>query len=368
MLARGLRCCRRRAWAGAPPVRAAAYLVEDARTGEILASSNAHADRPIASLTKLMTVLLTLQHHKLTDVVTVDPRAAAVGESSIELDSGEQMTVERSAEGHADPVGERRGRRARALDGARLPVVRPADERRGGEARAARHAFRPARTGSTRPDEYSSAADITRLARLVMHTRFVRETVRQETATISGGRTLHTWDDLLSQFPQTIGVKTGHTDLGGLVPGRRRARPRRDDLRDAARLSDPLGAERRPAVAPDLGARAVPPRPRGGLGRMSTPMSVLPYGRAPVALVAAKPLLTVARLGRPLTETVVAPVAVSLPVRQGTGARTRRDPPGERSWSERAIWSLPAALTNPASASRLGWYAGRTLHHLAHLF
>ena len=92
-----------------------------------------------------MTVLLTLQHHKLTDVVTVDPRAAAVGESSIELGGGEQMTVERPAEGHADPVGERRGRRARALDGAGLPVVRPPDERRGGEARPARHALRPAR-------------------------------------------------------------------------------------------------------------------------------------------------------------------------------------------------------------------------------
>ena len=34
-----------------------------------------------------------MQHHKLTDVVTVDPRAAAVGESSIDLRGGEQMTV-----------------------------------------------------------------------------------------------------------------------------------------------------------------------------------------------------------------------------------------------------------------------------------
>ena len=48
---------------------------------------------PIASITKLMTVLLTLKNHKLTDVVTVDPRAAAVGESSIGLDAGEQLTV-----------------------------------------------------------------------------------------------------------------------------------------------------------------------------------------------------------------------------------------------------------------------------------
>ena len=48
---------------------------------------------PIASITKLMTVLVALEHHKLTDVVTVDRRAAAVGESSIGLRSGEQLTV-----------------------------------------------------------------------------------------------------------------------------------------------------------------------------------------------------------------------------------------------------------------------------------
>src|SRR5207237_10739591 len=70
-----------------------AYVVEDERTGEVLASSKAHARRPIASITKLMTVLVVLQHHKLTDVVTVDPRAAAVGESSIGLRAGEQITV-----------------------------------------------------------------------------------------------------------------------------------------------------------------------------------------------------------------------------------------------------------------------------------
>ncbi|HEU5373366.1 MAG TPA: serine hydrolase, partial [Gaiellaceae bacterium] len=81
------------AHAGAPPVNARAYVIEDARTGEVLASSNAHVRLPIASITKLMTVLVTLQHHKLTDVVTVDPRAAAVGESSIELEAGEQLTV-----------------------------------------------------------------------------------------------------------------------------------------------------------------------------------------------------------------------------------------------------------------------------------
>src|SRR5581483_5595606 len=50
---------------------------------------------------------------------------------------------------------------------------------------------------------------------IVMRTRFVRDTVRRETATIAGDRTLHTWDDLLSELPGTIGVKTGHTGAAG---------------------------------------------------------------------------------------------------------------------------------------------------------
>ncbi len=75
------------------------------------------------------------------------------------------------------------------------------------------HFVRP--DGLDAPGHVSSAADVTKLARVVMRIPFVRNTVRQRTATIAGGRTLHTWDDLLTQFPQTIGVKTGHTGLAG---------------------------------------------------------------------------------------------------------------------------------------------------------
>ena len=67
------------AQAAPPEVDGSAYIVQDARTGEVLAASRSHARLPIASITKLMTVLVTLEHHKLTDVVEVDPRAAAVG-------------------------------------------------------------------------------------------------------------------------------------------------------------------------------------------------------------------------------------------------------------------------------------------------
>ena len=49
----------------APPVTARAYVVLNASTGEVLAARDAHARVPVASLTKLMTVLVARQHAPL---------------------------------------------------------------------------------------------------------------------------------------------------------------------------------------------------------------------------------------------------------------------------------------------------------------
>jgi len=360
-------CVSAPAWAspGAPPVHASAYVIEDARTGEVLASSNAHAHLPIASLTKLMTVLLTLQHHKLTDVVTVDPRAAAVGESTINLRSGEQMTVGdllkgaliQSANDAADALA-----LSMAPDYASFAQMMNAEA--GTLGLHDTHFVRP--DGLDAADEYSSADDITKLARLVMHTRFIRDTVREETATISGGRTLHTWDDLLSEFHQTIGVKTGHTDRAGWCQVAAARGPGVTIY--ATLLGSPTRSERNVDLQSlliwGLGQFRVVPAVRSGHTYADVS---LPYGHAPVALVAAKPLLTVARLGHLLTETVVAPVAVSLPVRQGAVLGRVEIRQGSKLVGTRDLVAS-RSINKPGLGSRLGWYAGRTLHHLAHLF
>src|SRR5262249_19481459 len=81
------------ALAGPPPVQAGAYIVENGATGEILASHDAYQRRAIASITKLMTVLLTLEHAKLNAVVTVPEEVTTVGESTIFLRGGERIPV-----------------------------------------------------------------------------------------------------------------------------------------------------------------------------------------------------------------------------------------------------------------------------------
>ncbi len=353
------------ATAAPPSVHGSAYIVEDARTGEVLASSNAHEHVAIASLTKMMTVLLALERHRLSDVVTVDPRAAIVGESTINLRPGERLTVRDLIKG---ALVQSANDAAAALALSMAPDF-PSFARLM-NAKAAQlglhdtHFVRP--DGLDVPDHYSSAADMTKLARVLMHTRFVRDTVDDETASIAGGRTLHTWDDLLSIFPRTIGVKTGHTSQAGWCQV---AAARGSGVTVYATL---LGSPARSVRNADLESlliwglaqfRLVP-----AIRPAHTYASVeLPYGKHPLELVAAKPANAVARLGRPLTERVVAATAVSLPVHAG-------DVLGHvEIWERgklRARSDLIASRTvnKPGLGGRLGWYAGRTFHHLGDLF
>jgi serine-type D-Ala-D-Ala carboxypeptidase (penicillin-binding protein 5/6) len=351
--------------AGVPPVRASAYLVQDARTGEVLASYRAHDRLPIASITKLMTVLVVLQHHKLTDVVTVDPRAASVGESSIELQAGEHITVRdllkgaliQSANDAADALA-----LSVAPDFTSFAALMNAQAAKLGLHDT--HFVRP--DGLDASGQYSSAADVTKLARIVMRTRFVRETVREESDTIAGGRTLHTWDDLLATFPQTIGVKTGHTNLAGWCQV---AAARGRGVTVYATL---LGSPARATRNEDLESLLI-----WGLSRFRVIPAVqssrtyatlrVGYGRGPLDLVASKPLLTVARIDRPLTERVVAPTTAVLPVSEGQSLGRVQIWEGSRLVGTRELVAS-RSINRPALPRRLGWYAGRTLHHLVHLF
>jgi D-alanyl-D-alanine carboxypeptidase (penicillin-binding protein 5/6) len=353
------------ATAAPPPVHSSAYIIEDARTGEVLASSHAHEHLPIASLTKMMTVLLALEHHKLTDVVTVDRRASIVGESTINLRAGEQLTVRDLIKG---ALIQSANDAAAALALSMAPDF--ASFARLMNAKAAALGLHD--THFVRPDgldvagHYSSAADMTKLARILMRTRFVRDTVDEKTATIAGGRTLYTWDDLLSIFPRTIGVKTGHTAEAGWCQV---AAARGPGVTVYATL---LGGPTRSVRNVDLeslliwGLAQFRVVPLIQAGRTYATVAV-PYGKQPLGLVAAKPLAAVARLGRSLTEKVVAASAVALPVKQGAVlGRVEVWEAGKLRGSSDLVASR--TINKPGIASRLGWYAGRTLHHLGGLF
>ena len=348
--------------AAPPRVEAVAYLVQNAVTGEVLASRNAREQRPPASITKLMTVLVALERARLDEVVMVTKKAAAVGESSIFLEPGERITVAdlvraaliQSANDAAYAL-------AAHVGGGSVPrFVALMNEKARALGLSDTHFVNP--DGLDTPGHVSSARDITRLARVAMRNPFVRATVRLQSASIAGNRTLRTWNDLLTMFPALIGVKTGHTDDAGWSEV---AAARGHGVTIYATLLGGTSRERRNA---DLASLL-----RWGLSRYRTVAAIdtgrvyataaTAYGRPDVPLVAARPLLRVVHVSRPLVERVVAPLEVALPVRKGERL-------GEvRIYAEgKLVASAPLlaarSVEKPGARDRAEWYAGRTFHHL----
>jgi serine-type D-Ala-D-Ala carboxypeptidase (penicillin-binding protein 5/6) len=348
-----------------PTVDARAFLILDARTGEVLAASNAHERLPIASITKLMTVLVTLQHHKLSDVVTVDPRAAAVGESRIPLSGGDRLTVRDLVEGALiQSANDAADALALSVSPDYPSFARLMNDEASRLGLADTHFVRP--DGLDAAGEYSSAADVTTLARKLMRIRFVRQTVRRETATIGGGRVLHTWDDLLGVLPDVLGVKTGHTAEAGWCQVA--AIRGRGVTVYATLLGSPTRSLRNADLASLLEWGLAQFRVVAAIqGERTYATVALPFGRRRLGLVAARPLNVVVRLGRPLSERVTAALAASLPVRRGAVLGHVQIWQGGALLGTRALVA-DRSVGRPSLAGRLGFYAGRTLHHLAHIF
>jgi D-alanyl-D-alanine carboxypeptidase (penicillin-binding protein 5/6) len=354
------------ALASTPRVHARAYVIENGASGQVLASYHARERLPIASLTKLMTVLLTLEHTRPSAVVTVAPGAAAVGESSVQLRTGERLSVRdlleaaliQSANDAADALAYFVGRgdegRFVSLMNARARSLGLTDT----------HYVRP--DGLDASGHVSSARDVTKLARIDMRSPLVRSIVRRRTAKIAGGRTLYTWNDLLGTFPGVIGVKTGHTAAAGWSEVAAAVKP------GVTIYATILGSPDRATRNADLAALL-----RWGLSRYGPVRAVVrdhvyaraetEFGRGDLELVPERPLTPVVRLDRPLVTRIVAPGAVALPVRRDQRLGEIRVYQGARLLGIRPLVAA-RAVSRPGLAGRVGWYAGRTLHHVVGWF
>jgi serine-type D-Ala-D-Ala carboxypeptidase (penicillin-binding protein 5/6) len=347
-----------------PHVDAASWVVENG-SGQILGAANPAKHAAIASITKLMTVLVVLRHHKLSDVVTVDDRSAAVGQESIALRSGEQMTV-------ADLI---RGALIQSANDAAVALALATSNTlpefaKLMNARATdlglehTHFVRP--DGLDTPGAYSSAADVTTLARAAMRVPFIRETVAERSASIAGGRTLHTWNDLLGVVPGVIGVKTGHTDGAGW------SQVAADRDGSSVIYATILGSPTRARRNSDLEKLI-----SWGISQFSVVDAIvaarayaeveLPYGRDPLMLVAKSPLRVYVHPGRALTERVVASRYAALPVRRGDVLGQIEIRAGDLLLGRRELVAS-RSVAAPGLAGRIGWYAGRTVHNVVGLF
>ncbi len=205
--------------AGPPRVSAPAAILVEPATGDVVVGKRADARRPIASTTKLMTALLALERLSLDDVVVEVGYRAAPAESIAGFRAGERLSVRdelralllASANDAAATLAVR-------ISGSRARFVRAMNARARALGLRDTHYANP--VGLDDPGNYSSAADLVKLALVLRTHAFFRTTTNLPSVTIRSGafpRTFANRNALVRAVPAVNGVKTGHTSGAGYV-------------------------------------------------------------------------------------------------------------------------------------------------------
>jgi len=193
-----------------------AYFVK--RDGRVLWAGAADRRLPLASLTKMMTALIALERGDLGALAKVSRSAAGATGTRMGLKPGETLrvgdllaaTVVRSANDACRALAEHLGKTVTAF-------IATMNARAAALGMADTHFEDPC--GHDRPGQFSSAADLVRLAEAVaQHPEYMRlARVPEVRISAEGGRTfvLRNTNALIGRYAGAIGLKTGYTERAG---------------------------------------------------------------------------------------------------------------------------------------------------------
>lgn len=201
-----------------PSIRAASYLLLDARNGQHLAARGAETPRAVASTQKLVTALVVLDAGNLDKPVRVAASDVAVEPTRLGLKPGEVYTrrtllyaflvksandvanvLARDNAGSIQAFAAKMNAKARSLGCTSSYFVNP--------------------HGLTAPGQRSTARDMARVAMVAYRDATIRDIVRRKYYSFrrADGRTvtLENTNDLLGRMPECNGMKTGYTVASG---------------------------------------------------------------------------------------------------------------------------------------------------------
>ena len=201
-----------------PSIRAASYLLLDARSGQHLAGRNFETARAVASTQKLVTALVVLDAGNLDKMVRVQSSDVAVEPTRMGLKPGEMYSrrtllyaflvkscndianvLARENAGSISAFAAKMNAKVRSLGCTNSNFKNP--------------------HGLTVPGQYSTARDMARVAMAAYRNGIIRDAVRRKYYTFrrADGRsvTLENTNDLLGVMPECNGMKTGYTVASG---------------------------------------------------------------------------------------------------------------------------------------------------------
>lgn len=345
-----------------PSIQAPSYLLTTSLDGRTLVARAPDERRAMASITKLMTVVVAREHLRPEELVTVPSGATRIGESSIYLHAGQRLPARDLYVGALVPS---------ANDAATALALVSA---RGSLPRFVRWMNRKARSlglhntrfqnphGLDQSGHFASARDVAVLLQAALGDPLIRRYARVSAASLSNGVRVDSTDNLIDRFPGFEGGKTGHTSDAGWSQV---AAVARDGVTvTAVVLGSPTEAQRdadlasllRYGLASFRSSRVVDP------GRVYASVQV-GWGLDDVAVVARRAIVRPVSTQRPLREKVVVPVVAKLPLRRGQQLGWVTVSDGSRIVA-RAPLVAARAVAEPTPLHKARYLARRTFDHL----
>ena len=200
-----------------PTLNSKAAIILDRETETVLYEKNAYSKRAMASTTKIMTAILTIESGKLNDIVEVSKKAASIGGSVLGLKIGDKLTLNDllyglmlrsgndaavqiaeylggSVEGFADMMNQK----AKELNLINTHFVTP--------------------HGLDNPEHYTTAYELAVLTDYAMNNKTFAKIVNTKQCSISingNQKSLNNTNELLGVLNGVNGVKTGFTNNAG---------------------------------------------------------------------------------------------------------------------------------------------------------
>ncbi|MBR5362047.1 MAG: D-alanyl-D-alanine carboxypeptidase [Oscillospiraceae bacterium] len=214
--------------ADAPDISAKGCVLVDAQTGFAVFQQNAQEKLPMASTTKIMTTLLTLESGDLDTPFLADSEAIRVEGSSMGLQEGDTVTRRALCAGMLLPSGNDGANAAAVSVGGSIPQFLAMMNARAKQI-GMTHSYFASPSGLDAEGHGASAYDMALLAREALRNPEFAAICCRQTMTVCYGnppyaRTLTNTNKLLGTDDTVIGVKTGFTDAAGrcLVSAARR--------------------------------------------------------------------------------------------------------------------------------------------------
>lgn len=195
-------------------LQSAAAVVIDCDTGRVLYDKNASEQRPMASLTKIMTSIMLVENCDLDELIEVPDEATWIGGSTVGLKKGDKVTAKALLYGMLLPSGNDCAYTVGIHIGGTIENFANMMNIKAKSIGITDTSFANPH-GLDNESHYTSAKSMALIARYALKNKYINEIVNTTSATVNFGsftKTLNNTNALLRTYNKADGVKTGFTN------------------------------------------------------------------------------------------------------------------------------------------------------------